>query len=147
MKDSSSIHVKFDYSEAASAKKSMLLCEKSFLEIIKRMRNYNDLRRKEFILKSRAKKNILEVKQIVEEIEKELPKQEATKFKHKMSQEFTINHELQPSIQEKELTADDLLRMQQIELRKEKEVSAKQRKNHELEKELEDIKEKLARLG
>jgi hypothetical protein len=57
-KKSEIIHVGLKSNEALEGKRSILVTEKSLLTIIKAMRSYNTLRKREFVIKNRLKKAI-----------------------------------------------------------------------------------------
>ena len=67
------VHVGVEYLEAVSAKKEILQSEANLLEIIKKIRTYSQLRKREFILKNRIKKDLAEIKESVNKIEDEIP--------------------------------------------------------------------------
>jgi hypothetical protein len=73
---SGSIHIKIDYANAVSQKKNTLIIEKSLLEIIQHTRNYNLLRKQEFLLKLQIKKAMFEIESLIKEIEPSLPTEE-----------------------------------------------------------------------
>ena len=45
------VHVGINYSKAVSAKKNILNCEKEFLEIIKHIKIYDSLKKRDFFKK------------------------------------------------------------------------------------------------
>ena len=127
------VHVGIEYTKALDAKKAVLLTEKSLLELIKIIRNYRDLRKKEFILKNRIRKTFGSLKTDISDIEEKLPEPEYPKFKKETSniESFENNDE-----------KSELEKIERFRL-----SSVTKEKNRELELELEDIKAKLDRLG
>lgn len=109
-----SVHVKLDYFEAVSAKKDLLGCEASLLEIIKKIRAFKLLRRKEFSVKAEIKKSLDSFKKELIRIGDALPEDEEVESKKLKSIKKIVN---------------------------------KNKRDKDLESELDEIKEKLARLG
>lgn len=73
-KEGSIIHIKFDRPEAVQSKKDLLFAQKELLEILKHIKKYHLLRKKEFTLKTKAKKRLQEVNKDVNHMKKTLPK-------------------------------------------------------------------------
>lgn len=119
-----SLHVKIEYNDAIAIKKDILISEKDLLETIRYTRNYNNFRKQELTLKEKLKKELEALNLLVHEIEKNLPKE-------------TIHYgeEKQPS---------QILEMPGI---KGKERRAVERKKNEIEKQIDDIRSRLAALG
>lgn len=123
-----SIHLKLEYPEAVSLKRDALLFEESLLKMISRIRNYDALKKREFALKSKIKKDLVALKNLVTSIEATLPKEEIKAIGEKYRTE-EIKKELKK------------------EMRVEKEERlVKEKKMSDIEKELEEIRAKLARL-
>jgi hypothetical protein len=115
-----SIHVKLDYNEALNLKKSALMIEKELLETAKNLKNYNMLRKKEFLIKAKIKKDMLFLENQLTFLSRMLPFHELGNFQkaEKLSSEKTA-----------------------------KQVPEKIEKIHRsIDIELQEIKEKLARL-
>lgn len=129
-----SVHVKIDYAEAVYLKKEVLLLEKSLLEVIKHSRNYNLLRKREFILKSKVKKDLETTEKTLFSIDSDLPKEEL------------IEMNLIQKKSEKPLVREirGIRPQKQI---KERTITEKERKRNDIEMQIQDIQEKLARLG
>ena len=72
-------HVKFDYSQALDAKKQLLSSEISLLHILKALKSYKVLRKKEFIEKNKLKTNLISLKTKIKLIETSFPKPEPVK--------------------------------------------------------------------
>lgn len=119
-----SIHIKIEYPNAVENKKNMLLLEKSMLGMINRIRNYDALRKREFNIKSKIKKDFTELSNAVSIIESHMPKEEA---------EFN-SESYKKEIKTKEIT---------------KQVKKKQteQKKNQIEKDIDGIRSELARLG
>jgi len=73
------VHVGINYSKAVSAKKDILNCEKEFLEIIKHIKAYDSLKKREISMKNGVKKDISNLRLMITKIQEELPKTEETK--------------------------------------------------------------------
>jgi hypothetical protein len=71
-----SLHIRLEQPEAISIKKNLLYLEKDLLETAKRIRNYNSLRKQEFVVKTKLKKDFDILNQLMASIENELPKEE-----------------------------------------------------------------------
>jgi hypothetical protein len=125
----SSIHIKIDYGKALGLKKDTLLIEKSLLQIIQHTRNYNILRKKEFLLKSQLKKSLAEIELLVKEIEPSLPTEELKQAKLMGRQE------------QKEKLAHDTKKI------KDKPTLRVNLPRNNIELQLQEIQEKLASLG
>ena len=143
-KKSQVIHVGIDHHPAVQAKKEILMSEASLLEIIKKIRAYSTLRKKEFILKNRIKKSMATVKTLVSKIKKELPDQKEIQIpkKYELKQE---------EVKTPQKAAAEIVEEKQEEviekIEKIREKTETKEKNMEIEHELEEIKQKLARLG
>ena len=82
-----SIHIKLDYPEAITIKKNMLLVEQDLLETSRYIKNYNSLRNKEFVLKTKVKKDLGILKNLISSIQANLPIEEAEMTKEKVQKE------------------------------------------------------------
>ena len=71
-----SVHIKLDYPQAVYLKKETLLLEKSLLQVISFSRSYNQLRKKEFVIKSKVKKSFEEIEKILLAIDQDLPRED-----------------------------------------------------------------------
>jgi len=119
-----SIHIKVDYSEAVENKKNMLLLEKSMLEVVKHIKAYDILRRKEFTLKTQIKRDFAKIISLISEIESVIPKEETHFSKDKLKKEEKIKA---------------------ITVKKHK--AEMQHKKSQIESQIDEIRAKLARLG
>lgn len=106
-------HIRMDQEEVISTKKEILHSQINTIHLIKRIRNYKILRRKEFILRSKLKQEMGFLRSKVNLIISTLPKEASEK-------------------QIKEVK---------------KESFVKEKVNNDFQKELDDIKAKLAKLG
>jgi len=122
----SSIHIKLDNDEAVNLKKNMLLLERDLLESVKFIRNYEALRKKEFLLKSKVKRDLVMVHALINSAELDLPKEEH-EFEHE-AKEYT--HEAEGK-----------------ELSKIKKSRIIEHKKSDIERQIDEIREKLSRLG
>jgi hypothetical protein len=130
--NSQAVHVGLNYLKAMDAKKEILLTETSLIQIVKKMRSYSALRKKEFILKNKLKKALTNIRKSAMKIEQEFPDKEEVKVPKKRTS-----------------TQNTEQRMQKIS-RKSFETTEKltqKKKDRELERELEEIQEKLAKLA
>jgi hypothetical protein len=119
-----SIHIKVEYPEAVENKKNMLLVEKSMLEIVKHMRIYDVLRRKEFSIKSQIKKDFAHLITLISAVESHIPGEETS---------FT-NESYKREVRAKEM---------KVHLQK----KVTEQKKSEIENQIEDIRSRLAQLG
>jgi len=121
------VHVGINYNKAVSTKKDILNCEKEFLEIIKHIKAYDFLKKREILLKSRVKKQISNLRLMITKIQEDLPKIEETKSfdKTKRKKEEIF---IKP-------------------LKEKRKIIAPAKKEDRLEAELRDIQEKLDRLN
>jgi len=119
-----SIHIKLEYPEAVESKKNMLLLEKSMLQIVKHMRAYDLLRKREFNIKTEIKKNFANLVTLISTIESHIPKEEA---------------EFKQEVYKKEIKAQNLYKKHQ------KKVT--EQKKSEIENQIDEIRAKLAQLG
>ena len=122
----SSIHVRLDASEAILMKKETLLLEQSLLQAVAHIREYNLLRKKEFSIKNQIKKDMGSLYNLIISMESNLPREDIVHFTKK-------SHIKAP------------LRMQKIV--KERTFISKGKPKNELANEIEEIRQKLARLG
>jgi hypothetical protein len=119
-----SIHLKIDYDEAISIKRDSLILEKELLQTIGHIKSYNDLRRKEFMLKNQIKKDLAIIESSLKQISECLPIEELNMLPKK---------------------TESKSQMKRIMIPRERRVI--ESKQTEVEKELEEIKRKLAMLG
>jgi hypothetical protein len=119
------VHIRINYDKAISAKKDILNCEKDFLEIIKHIKTYDSLKKREISLKNKLKKEISGLKLMIIKTQEDLPKIEETdRFDKTRTEKITP---LQ---------------------KKEKRIMVKSiKKENHLESELREIQEKLDRLN
>ena len=106
-------HIRIDSEEVISAKKEILHTQINMLNLVKRLRNYKILRRKEFTLRTKLK-------------------QEMSSLKLKT---HLIISSLPTEVSKKEI----------IEVKKE--IPIREKVNKDIQKELNEIKVKLAKLG
>jgi hypothetical protein len=125
-----SIHVKLENQEALELKRNVLLLEKSLLEIVKNIREYNALRKKEFILKNKVKKDLSRLKSLILELDSSLPKEEAIKMLQKLHPE--------------ERRSEAVIKKQIVKAKK---IQEQPRLRSDIESQIQEIQEKLARLG
>lgn len=126
---SGNIHIKLDYPEAVSIKKDALLCEENLLNIVEHIRNYDSLKKKEFVLKTQIKKDLASLKSLVVSLESDLPKEEVKSIGEKYRTE-----EIRKDLREK----------------KEESKAVKKKEEHKLsdvEREIIEIRKRLANLG
>jgi len=124
-----SIHVGLNYNSALSSKKQVLLSEMSLLNIMKHIKNYKSLKKREFTLKNKIKKDLASIRIAISKIQDEFPKDTELK---KPEKSFTqeIGEETEEPIIEK----------------KTKEIKGEEREDSHIDMELRKIREKLSRL-
>lgn len=119
-----SIHLKIDYDEAVSIKRDSLILERELLQTIGHIKKYNELRKREFMIKSQIKKDLSSIESSLKQIGDILPIEELhlipKKADNKTIARRTINYTEKRTVESKQT---------------------------EVEKELEEIKRKLAMLG
>lgn len=74
-------HVKLDYETSLSSKKQLLSAELNLLQIIRKIKAYNFLRKREFAAKKEFKKTISSLKSRVNSVEATFPEQDLKKKK------------------------------------------------------------------
>jgi len=126
---SGNIHIKLDYPEAVSIKKEALLCEENLLNIVEHIRNYDSLKKKEFALKVKIKKDLASLKSLVVSLESDLPKEEVKGLGKKYRTE--------------EIRKDIKTKKEEIKETKKKE----EHKLTDVEKEIIEIRRRLANLS
>ena len=124
-----SIHVKLEYNEAINIKREALMLEEELLETISHIRNYNNLRKKEFLIKNQLKKDLIFLQNHIQLIQNHLP-----------------IHELGSMARKQEYQQNTSSIINQV-VRREKSAIQGESKNKDIEQELKEIREKLARLG
>lgn len=107
------IHVRTEYEEALQGKKELLSTQVNLLELLKKLKNYKILRKRELILKTKLKKSLSSLNSEINQTYGFFPAQE---------------------------TAESI----EIKKTETKEETARQKG---IEKELQDIREKLAKLS
>lgn len=68
------IHIKFNHPEAIKSKKDLLFAQKEILEILKHVKKYHLLRKKELTLKVKARKRLQEINKDLTHVKKDFPK-------------------------------------------------------------------------
>ena len=124
-----SMHIKLEYPEAVALKKEALLFEASLIKAIERIRDYDALRKREFALKSQVKKDLVILKNLISSVELMLPKDEV--------KAILGTH----NIGQAEGKAEKGKGTAKVQ------AKIRERKMGDLEFQLREIKEKLARLG
>jgi len=124
-----SLHVKVNYPEAISLKKEVLNIEESLLKTIENAKDYNELRKREYFLKTKLRKLIVSLRNKLIALEYDMPKEDLSKIRRKMPIHISkkeIISKIQPKI----------LSNPKIEPHKEDAIG----------KQLAEIRDKLARL-
>ena len=116
-----SIHVKLEQEEAIAMKKDALILEKELLETLGHIENYNSLRKKEFAIKIQLKKDLSFIESHLNSIQEQLPLEEMSMIK-------------------KQDTKHALTQPKQM-------LRTIEKKQTNVEQELDEIKRKLAALG
>jgi len=133
-----SIHIKLEYNEALMLRRDVLLLEKDLLESMKSIKNYESLRMEEFTIKAKMKKDIEALEKAMDSLESDLPRQEleeveAEERRERIGEEKAGERELKKEM--KNITGK---RAQPKEVHKRK---------SEIERQIDEIKAKLAQLG
>jgi uncharacterized protein HemY len=116
------IHLKLERTEALLSKKEILLSEKSLVEIMKTIRNYQELRKQELLLKIKLQKKLTEAHALLKKLQNSFPKQKIIDLPTKKDYEMNFLEE--------------------------KLKQAKEKKYHkDLEDELKEIQDKLRNIG
>ncbi len=117
------IHIKLEAPEVISLKRDILLAEKDILESAGYLKRYEFLKKEEFLLKSKIRKDLVLLDSLIKATEAYLPPVEKeTAIKESHEEKF-------------------------IPGKKKKTDSVVEKKKSQIEKEIEDIREKLAALG
>ena len=106
------LHVRVEYEEAIESRKQFLESQLNILEILKRLKKYKLLRKRELILKTKLKQSFSSLHSEINQLQNHLPKSES----------------------------EGKLRIKKIKAKQETE------KDKNLESQLQEIREKLARL-
>jgi len=123
---SSSLHLKIENSEAVQSKKEFLLLQKNILESQEHIRNFGDLKKKEFMVRNKLRILFSQIGKEINTIENTFPEIE--------------------SKEEKEVRHIEL--GEELTQEKPKVKKAKQdHKRKEISREIDDIRAKLAALG
>jgi len=120
----SNIHVKLDYQEVVDNKKNLLLLEKELLESIRYLKKYQLLRKREIAVKTSVKNDLALLKKIISSVEEHLPADQA---------------EFKPEKYTKEAP--------QKELRKAAERITAEKRQSDVEREIDEIRAKLSELN
>ena len=68
------VHIKFNRPEAIQSKRDLLFAQRSILELLKHIKRYHLLRKKELVLKEKANKKIKETNKEINHLKRTLPK-------------------------------------------------------------------------
>jgi hypothetical protein len=120
-----SVHIKLEAPEVISIKKDVLLAEKDLLESIKYLKRYELLRKDEFLVKAKIRKELAALNSLIKAAEFYLPKEE----KRFLKQEAALKEPLK------------------LSGKKKSESGLIEKKKGQIEKEIDEIREKLAALG
>jgi hypothetical protein len=123
-----SIHVGLGYNESVSSKKDVLVSEMSLLKITKHIKAYKALKQREFTIKNKIKKDLASLRIALSNIENEFPKDTEVKTEEK---KYT-----------KETTIPLPKKTKEIKGK----IIKKSKEKDNIDKELQEIREKLARL-
>jgi len=119
--DANVIHIKYDRPEAVQSKRDLLFAQKEILEILKHIKRYHLLRKKELTLKTKARQRMKEINRNMNQMKRDFPKLQMPEI-------------LQEDEEEKEK-----------EKKKEEKVPEKM-EHSSIDKELDEIQRKLAKL-
>lgn len=70
--------VRFEYNEELEGKKELLSSQINLLDLLKKLRNYKSLRKRELILKDKLKEKLVSLKKELDNLEAYLPADEKT---------------------------------------------------------------------
>lgn len=73
-KDNNVIHIKYEKPEAIQSKKDLLFAQKELLEILKHIKKYHLLRKKELTLKTKARQKMKDIGKELNNLKKGFPK-------------------------------------------------------------------------
>ena len=68
------LHIKLDVGEAVNSKRNILSSEINFINILKKMQNYKELRKRELVRKIELKSLIRETSEQMKKFKEEMPK-------------------------------------------------------------------------
>jgi hypothetical protein len=74
-------HIRLDYAEVISARKQLLSSELNLVYLLKRLNNYKNLRKKEFLLKSKLKSGLYSLKSKLKLMGTSIPEESMAKIK------------------------------------------------------------------
>lgn len=123
------IHIQLNYEDSLNAKRNSLLIQENLLTSLVHLKKYNQLRRIEFSLKNKIKKDFFELSKILISLQEQFPKEEAT-FAESLSKKS----------QKKEMVI-------QSEQKIKKTLKETTEKRNTIEDEIEEIRKKLAQLS
>lgn len=121
------IHIKLENSEAVQSKKDILGTQKDLLEVLKTLKRYHLLRMQELKIKEILYKKLKSLKTNINKLNTSMPKIKI------------------PEIISHEKDYEDV--KENRELKKIKEISGKDKKQTDLEREIADIQKRLSELG
>lgn len=119
----SSIHIKLEHPEVIGLKKDILMLEKGLLETLIHAQNYNALRKREFMLKNEIKKDLNKIILLITELENEMPREELKEVLEGKTSKEVVKEKVK-EYKKKQIAYD--------------------KKKREIEKQIEDIRAKLA---
>ena len=93
-------HIKLDYENALDSKKQLLSTELNLLNIIKKIKEYRRLRKKEMVTKNKLKTSLATIKTKINLFESTFPKQERQIVKKTKQQKTKHEKDLQQELEE-----------------------------------------------
>jgi len=93
-------HIKINYEEALSAKKQLLSSELNLLHLVKKIKAYKILRRKELITKNNLKTSLSSLKSKINLIESTFPQEESKITIHKNKKEEKSSSNIQSELED-----------------------------------------------
>jgi hypothetical protein len=127
----SNVHIKLEYEDAVNSKRNILQVQENLLKSILHLKKYNSLRKVEFSLKNKIRKDFFELNKILVSLQENFPKEEAV-----MPKEFSKNSDNKKNI--------EVIKTNVSKIAKQSKASEKKLT---IESELEEIRNKLARLN
>jgi len=84
------LHVRFDFDEAVNSKKELLSSEIDLLNILKKIKDYKDLRKKELIKKSLLRTKLRQLAKEIVKFRNSLPKTKEIELEKKQARKISL---------------------------------------------------------
>ena len=93
-------HIKFDYEQALNAKKELLSSQLNLLQMIKKLKSYKAIRRKEFVARNKLRTQFYIIKTNINLIQSTFPKHQSEKIKVKNKIEKEHKQDIQNDLED-----------------------------------------------